>query len=158
VLCGALFTTPPAFGADLSGQYIAEITTTPTAEPQYARVTLSVSGTTVGGTWGDRRIAGSLHGSQVELSLSDGTAPAGTLTGTVNGSALSGGGVIRPSRARGGGRGAGPAGSGGDQQVAWKLTPYTPPPAPKTYDFEPTSFYTTYSARWTPVLRIYPGD
>jgi amidase len=30
--------------------------------------------------------------------------------------------------------------------------------APKTYDFEPTSFYTTYSAAWTPVLRIRPGD
>lgn len=30
--------------------------------------------------------------------------------------------------------------------------------APKTYDFEPTSFYTTYSAIWTPVLRIQPGD
>jgi len=158
VLCGALFTTRPAIGADLSGQYIGEITTTPTAEPQYARVTLSVSGTTVGGTWGDRRIAGSLRGSQVELTLSDGPVAAGTLTGTVNGTVLSGGGVIRPSRARGGGRGAGPGGSGSDQQVAWKLTPYTPPAAPKTYDFEPTSFYTTYSARWTPVLRIYPGD
>jgi acetamidase/formamidase len=33
-----------------------------------------------------------------------------------------------------------------------------PPATPKTYDFEPTSFYSTYSARWTPVLRIYPGD
>ncbi len=30
--------------------------------------------------------------------------------------------------------------------------------APATYDFEPTSFYTTYSSIWTPVLRIRPGD
>lgn len=28
----------------------------------------------------------------------------------------------------------------------------------KTHDFEPTSFYTTYSAVWTPVLRVNPGD
>lgn len=30
--------------------------------------------------------------------------------------------------------------------------------APATYDYEPTSFYTTYSAIWTPVLRLRPGD
>ena len=30
--------------------------------------------------------------------------------------------------------------------------------AATTYDFEPTSFYTTYSAIWTPVLRLNPGD
>ena len=26
------------------------------------------------------------------------------------------------------------------------------------HDFSPTTFYTTYSAQWSPVLRIYPGD
>ncbi len=31
-------------------------------------------------------------------------------------------------------------------------------PAAKTHDFEPTSFYTTYSSIWAPVLRIRPGD
>jgi len=30
--------------------------------------------------------------------------------------------------------------------------------AATTHDFEPTSFYTTYSAIWTPVLRVRPGD
>ncbi len=30
--------------------------------------------------------------------------------------------------------------------------------APKTYGFEPTSFYTTYSAIWEPVLRLQTGD
>jgi len=30
--------------------------------------------------------------------------------------------------------------------------------APVTHDFEPTSFYTTYSSIWTPVLRLRPGD
>lgn len=30
--------------------------------------------------------------------------------------------------------------------------------APATYDYEPASFYTTYSAIWTPVLRLRPGD
>lgn len=42
--------------------------------------------------------------------------------------------------------------------MTWTLTAYAPPATPKTYDFEPTSFYTTYSADWAPVLRLYPGD
>jgi len=160
VVWSVLATVRPVFAADISGQYIAEITTTPTAEPQYARVTLSVNGASVSGTWGERRVSGSLRGTQLELTLSDSTMPAGTLTGAVSGPMLSGRGSLMPSRIRGAGPGGGPGGPGGNdaQAVTWKLTPYTPPAAPKTYDYEPTSFYTTYSARWSPVLRLYPGD
>jgi amidase len=42
--------------------------------------------------------------------------------------------------------------------MSWKLSPYRPPDKAKTYDFEPKSFYTVYSAKWQPVLHIYPGD
>jgi amidase len=156
---GALVSTP-ASAAGPAGQYIAEVKTTATAEPQYARVTLEVSGTSVSGVWGDWRIAGSLRDARIELTLTGDTATAGTLTGTVGDRTITGSGTLPPS-----GRGAGGGGRGGaadpqqsPQAMTWTLTPYTPPASPKRYTFEPTSFYTTYSARWTPVLRLYPGD
>lgn len=154
LVCAALLASRPSFAAIPSGRYIAEVTTGPTAEKQHARVTLKTEGTSVSGTWGDRAIKGSLNGTRLELSLSDATGPAGSLTGTVSGLAASGGGTLKP---------AARAGVGGPPAttpvtITWTLTPYTPPATPKTYDFEPTSFYTTYSADWAPVLRIYPGD
>jgi amidase len=153
-LCAALLLPRTTLAATLSGSYIAEVSTGPTAEKQYARVALKTEGTAVGGTWGDREIKGSLTGTKLELALSDSTGPAGTLTGTVNGTAASGAGTLKPA-ARGGFGGGAPA---APASITWTLTPYTPPATPKTYDFEPKSFYTTYSADWAPVLRIYPGD
>lgn len=150
-LCISFLAARAAFAADLSGAFIAEITTGPTAEKQYARVTLKTAGTTISGTWGDRAITGSLNGTRLDVTLSDASGSAGTLTGTVNGMAASGSGTLRPAM-RAGGAATLPA------SITWTLTPYTPPAAPKTYDYEPTSFYTTYSAEWAPVLRIYPGD
>jgi amidase len=161
VACGVILTARLCSAADVSGNYIAQITTTPTAEPQYVRVSLKVDGATVSGAWGDRKISGALTGSQIDLTLSTAGGPAGALNGTVNGTTLSGDGTLTPSAGRGGGGfgGGGRGAAGGQpQRVTWKLTAYTPPATPKTYDFEPTSFYSTYSASWTPVLRIYPGD
>lgn len=151
------FTLVPqvTIAAGLAGAYIAEVSTGPTAEKQYARVTIKVDGTAVSGVWGDRTIAGSLNGTKLEINLSDATGPAGTLTGIVNGTAASGGGTLKPA-ARGGFGGGGAAPSAA--AITWTLTPYTPPATPKIYTYEPTSFYTTYSADWAPVLRIYPGD
>jgi len=151
LLCALLLGTRTALAAELSGNYIAEMTAGPTAEKVYARVTIKVDGTIVSGLWGDRTITGSLKGTRLELTLSDATGPAGTVTGSVNGTAAAGSGMLKPFAGRGGAGGAPAA-------ITWTLTPYTPPSAPKTYDFEPTSFYTTYSANWTPVLRLYPGD
>jgi amidase len=162
VVCGAMLVASPSFAADLSGNYIAQITTTPQAEPQYARVSLKVEGTTVSGTWGDRKVSGSLTASKVDLTLTDAAgAAAGVLNGRVSGTSLSGDGTLTPSGGRGGGGGAGGRGGAAGapaQTITWKLTAYTPPATPKSYDFEPTSFYSTYSATWAPVLHIYPGD
>ena len=155
LLCALLLTARTTLAAGLSGNYIAEVTTGPTAEKQYARVTVKVDGATVSGVWGDRAITGSLMGTKLELALSDAAGSAGALSGTVNGTAASGSGTLKPTPGRGGFGGA-PAAT--PAAITWTLTPYTPPAAPKTYDFEPTSFYTTYSAAWAPVLRIYPGD
>ena len=153
-LCAVLLPARTTFAAGLSGAFVAEITTTPTAEKQYARVTLNTVGTTISGTWGDRAITGSLNGTRLEISLSDASGAAGTLIGTINGSSASGSGTLKPAARTGGGVGVTPQLT----SVTWTLTPYTPPSAPKVYDYEPKSFYTTYSAEWAPVLRIYPGD
>ena len=161
VLCGILLMARPALAADISGNYIAQVTTSPTAEKQYARVTLKADGNTVTGTWGDRKVAGSLAGATVTLTLTEAAGGSGgALKGTVSGTSLAGDGTLAPAAGRGpnGTGGPGGAAAAGPVAVTWKLTPYTPPAAPKTYDFEPTSFYTTYSAIWEPVLRIYPGD
>lgn len=161
VLCGILLMARPALAADISGNYIAQVTTSPTAEQQYARVTLKADGNTVTGTWGDRKVAGSLAGATVTLTLTEAAGGSGgALKGTVSGTSLAGDGTLAPAAGRGpnGTGGPGGAAAAGPVAVTWKLTPYTPPAAPKTYDFEPTSFYTTYSSIWEPVLRIYPGD
>jgi len=154
VLCAVLLVARATFAAGLSGSYIAEITPGPTAEKQYARVAVKVEGTTVSGVWGDRAFSGSLNGIRLELTLGDASGQAGALTGTVNGASASGAGTLNPLPGRGGPGGAPTT----PAAITWTLTPYTPPATPKTYDFEPTSFYTTYSAEWQPVLRIYPGD
>ncbi len=148
-----LLVSHSAFAAGLTGNYIAEFSTAPTAEKQYVRVTMKTDGTTVSGTWGDRAIKGSVTGTRIEITLSDASGPAGALTGTINGSGASGSGTFKPA-ARGGFGGGAPQ----PASITWTLTPYTPPATPRTYDYEPKSFYTTYSAQWEPVLRIYPGD
>src|SRR6476659_2623936 len=91
----ALLLARTTFAAGLSGAFVAEITTGPTAEQQYARVPLNTVGTTISGTWGDRAITGSLNGTRLELSLSDASGAAGTLIGTINGTAASGSGTLK---------------------------------------------------------------
>ena len=158
-MCGVLLMARTTLAAGLSGSYIAEVTTAPTAEKQFARVTLKVDGATVSGAWGDRTIGGSLTGVNFTVTLTDAAGrPAGVLKGTVNGATLSGDGSLAPAPGRGGPGAATGSVAAQPIPITWTLTPYTPPATPKTYDFEPTSFYTTYSASWTPVLRIYPGD
>jgi amidase len=161
VVCCVILTAGVSSAAEISGNYIAQVTTTPTAEPQFARVSLQVDGATVSGVWDNRKVSGALTGSRIDLTLSTAAGgPAGALNGTVNGTTLSGDGTLTPSGGRGGGGfgGGGRGAVGQPQRVTWKLTAYTPPATSKTYDFEPTSFYSTYSANWTPVLHIYPGD
>jgi amidase len=162
VFCSATLMARVSSAADLSGSYIAQITTSPTAEPQFARVSIKVDDTAISGMWGDYKINGTLAGPRLTLSLTDAESkPAGSLTGTVSGTSLSGDGSLVPARGRAG-AGLGGGGRGGaapvPQLVTWKLTQYMPPATAKTYDFEPKSFYSVYSANWAPVLHIYPGD
>jgi amidase len=141
--------------AELSGNYIAEITRG-TAAPQYARVALKVEGTRISGSWGQYLITGTISGTSIDLKLADsGGRSAGEVSGAVSGDGFAGQGKLAGNRGRGNGRGGAAA---EPQPVNWKLTAYRPPDKPKTYDFEPKSFYTIYSANWTPVLHIYPGD
>jgi amidase len=164
VLCGAALVVRPSVAADLSGNYIAQLTTTPTAEPQFARVFIKMDGATISGAWGDYKISGAVTGTKLNLALTDAeNKPVGMLSGTVGSTSLSGDGTLVPARARAGAGGG--FGGGGravatatPQPVTWKLTLYTPPATPRTYDFEPKSFYSVYSANWAPVLHIYPGD
>ncbi len=162
VLCCGVLLVRSSAASDISGNYIAQITTTPTTEPQFARVSVKTDGAALGGVWGDYKISGTVTGTKLNLALTDSQGkPVGTLAGIVSGTSLSGDGTLVPEVGRGGG-GFGGGGRGAaastPQPVTWKLTPYTPPATPKTYDFEPKSFYSVYSAHWTPVLHIYPGD
>ncbi len=158
LVCALL--TQVCSAADLSGSYIAQVTRG-TAAPQFARVTLKVTGTKVSGSWGPYAIDGTMTGTKIALKLAENGQSSGELSGAVSGDGLAGDGTMAPAAGNrgggggGGGRGAGPA---APSPVSWKLTAYRPPDKPKTYDYEPKSFYSVYSATWTPVLHIYPGD
>ena len=152
--CSLVLLAGTAAAAQSSGDYIAEVSTAPTAERQYARVSLVIEAGRIRGSWGERRIDGTVAGEAVTLTLADQAgASAGSLKGTARGTTLSGeGSLLLPAAGRGPGAAPSPT------PVTWTLTPYTPPAQPRVHDFEPASFYTTYSAQWTPVLRLYPGD
>jgi len=152
----ALFSTSLCRGADIAGDWIAEVSARG-AEVQYARVRIRMEGNNLVGTWNQLGLEGSLVGDRLSLALTRNEIPAGALTGTANGAAFSGEG--RMSIGFGGGRGRGGAG-GAMENVAWKLarSPQPPPGGPRTIDFEPMEFHGYYSASIPPVLRVFPGD
>jgi amidase len=132
----------------LSGPFDSQYTS------QYNHVTLNANGAKLTGAWGPYTLAGTLTGSKVDISLTDaGGNPAGALTGEMAEDAFSGTGTVVPARRAGGGAVQPP------NEVRWKLTRAGAPPATaKTYDYDPTVFYGTYSAAEPPVLHIFPGD
>jgi amidase len=135
--------------ADISGDWIAEVLAKG-ADPQYARVNLQVTGSTLTGSWNQFKLEGAVTGDSVSISLLRNGTVAGKLTGTASTGAVSGDGQMS-----GGGRG------GGNQteHVSWKLTrPPQPPAKARTVDFEPKEFYGYYSASIPPVLHVFPGD
>jgi acetamidase/formamidase len=145
----------PLRAADISGNWISEITTG-FGESQYARVALHAEGGKLGGSWGAWKVDGAISGSKVTISLSTPEGrPEGTLSGAMAGADLAGEGSVAVQRG-GGGRAA----AGEPAKVAWKLTrePQPPPGGPKTWEFEPKVFYSYYSAANPPALRIFPGD
>jgi len=137
--------------ADVSGNWIAQIATQ--GEPQYARVSLQVSGTSVSGLWGESKISGTLTADMLDIKLTsaDGSAT-GALTGTFKGETFRGTGTLRTAGGRGGrGGGAGPV------NITF-VRPVSPPAKPRSINFEPENFYATYSAAIKPALTIFPGD
>jgi len=146
----------PLCAADISGNWISEITTG-FGESQYARVAMRADGEKLNGSWGALKLEGAIAGNKMNISLSapDGRS-AGLLSGSIGTAGLSGEGSVSLQRG-GGGRGAG---SGEMTKVVWKMTrePQPPPGGPKTWDFKPQVFYSYYSAANPPALRIFPGD
>jgi len=142
--------------ADLSGEWVGQVTGPFDSQytATYSHVTLKADGAKLSGRWGTYALAGTLTGSKLEIALSEADGkPVGTLTGTLTGDSFSGKGSVVPAR-RGGGMAAAEP-----QDVTWNLTrAATPPATPKTYDYEPLSYYGTYSAAEPPVLHIFPGD
>jgi acetamidase/formamidase len=140
--------------ADISGSWIARVNGATLREPQYARVSLTVSGASVTGSWNQLRVEGQITGSNIRLALlqRDGKR-AGELAGNAEGSEVTGDGNIEIR---------GPEGrraAGKPDPVAWRLT--RPPKrsgGPKVWDFEPNEFYSNYSAAIAPVLHVFPGD
>ncbi|MGH9558325.1 MAG: acetamidase/formamidase family protein, partial [Bryobacteraceae bacterium] len=133
----------PGIAADLSGNWIAQVTRL--GESRYARVTLRGEGSNLTGTWGQSKIQGTIDGDRVKFSL-DGR-QAGTFIGAIDGAELSGTGEIQ-------------ARAGAKQSVSWKMTRTAEPPpgGPKTWDFEPKQFQAAFSGSIPPVLHIFPGD
>jgi amidase len=162
LFAAALFLVTLAFpqicaAADLTGDWVGQLTgqfDSPFTA-QYSHVSLKAAGTRLTGTWGTNTFAGTLTGTTVSLTLTNSAGkPAGTLTGGLAGDTLTGIGLVTPEPR--------PGATGAPQPpstVAWKLSrAATPPPAPKTYDFEPNVAYGTYSAAEPPNLHIFPGD
>jgi acetamidase/formamidase len=140
-----------SFSGDWVGQLIGPFDSQYTA--QYNHVNLKSDGTKVSGKWGSYLLEGSQSGSNIEMSLSDASGkPVGTLSGVMGEGSLTGKGTVAMQR-----RSAGPPLPAAE--VSWKLTrAAVSPTSPRTFDFDPPSFYATYSAAEPPVLRIFPGD
>ena len=104
--------------------------------PNVTRLSLSVEGETLTGTFGGRPIEGTARGSAIEFKGGNLNA-----TGSLDGAELKGE-VVFP-----------------DRTVTWSAVRIPPRPAsPKTHDFEPTEFHLYFSSKVNPALRIHPGD
>lgn len=158
-LVAAMAITHVCAAADLSGDWVGQLTGPFDSQytAQYNHVALKTAGSKLSGTWGTYTLAGTLTGTKADLSLTDSSGkPAGTLTGTLTGEAFSGTGTVVPARRVGA---TGMAAAQPPSAVTWNLTrAATPPPAPKTYDYEPKSYYGIYTAAEPPALHIFPGD
>lgn len=119
---------------NLSGEW--RVTVHDPFSPSVLRLSLSVSGETVTGSFGGRRLEGTVRGPALEFTIDNVSNQA-----TLEGSELRGEAVFP------------------DRTVTWtavRIPP--PPPTPKTHDFEPTAFHLYFSSTIEPVLRINPGD
>jgi amidase len=100
------------------------------------RVSLTVSGDTLTGTSGRRKLEGTVKGGSIEFKLDN-----ATVKGVLEGNELKGEAVFP------------------DRTVKWTAVRIPPrPAAPRTHDFEPSEFHRFFSSAIKPVLRIHPGD
>jgi len=157
-LFAALMFPGTSAAKDVSGDWAGQLTGPFDSQytAQYNHVILKADGVKLSGTWGSYKLAGTLAGAKVDLSLTDTSGkPAGTLTGAFADDSFSGTGNVVPARRVG----SSTAAAQPPNAVTWKLTRAAAPPArPKTWSYEPTVFYGTYSAAEPPVLHIFPGD
>jgi len=104
--------------------------------PNIMRLSLAVAGEKLTGTAGARSIEGTARGTTIQFTAGNLTAKA-----VLEGEVLKGEAIFP------------------DRTVKWTAVRMLPrPPAPKTYDFEPSEFHLYFSAKAAPVLRIHPGD
>jgi amidase len=104
--------------------------------PNVMRVSLTVSGDTLTGTSGRRKLEGTVKGGSIEFKLDN-----ATVKGVLEGNELKGEAVFP------------------DRTVKWTAVRIPPRPAtPRTHDFEPSEFHRFFSSAIKPVLRIHPGD
>ena len=104
--------------------------------PSVMRLSLVVMGEKLTGTAGTRSIEGTVRGATVQFKGANLTA-----NGSLDGAVLKGEAILA------------------DRTVKWTAVRMAPrPPAPKTYDFEPSQFHLYFSGTVAPVLRIHPGD
>jgi acetamidase/formamidase len=110
-LAGAIALTRICMAADVSGNWIATISTQ--GEPQYARVSLKADGEKLSGTWGTSEIDGTLTDGRLDVKLTDAQGNAvGSLTGTLSGATITGTGTGLGGGGGRGGRGGGGFGGG----------------------------------------------
>jgi len=148
-----------ASAAEVTGKWVAEITSPTLLEPIYARVTLSQTGDTISGSWGTSTLKGTVKGTILTLTLTDSEGrDAGALTGKLAGDTAEGSGTMAGAGRRGGGAAAGGR-APVPQEIAWKLTKEpTPPAKPRDINYEPTTFQAYYFAGNKPGIHIFPGD
>jgi amidase len=104
--------------------------------PNIQRLSLSVAGDKVTGTFGPRQVEGTVKGSNLEFKADRVTAKA-----TLQGDEMTGEAVF-PNRT-----------------VKWTAVRIPPrPSSPRPHDFEPAAFHRYFSSGIAPVLRIHPGD
>jgi amidase len=129
-----------AAAADISGDW--ELTLTRLGAEDYVHMTLKVAGQKLTGNLNELELEGTVRGDTLEFNAKrPGGEELGNLTGTVNGSELSGGGTLF------------------HEKVTWSARrPAARPATPTVHDFEPTEFHRLFSGSIPPVMHISPGD
>lgn len=147
-----------ASAQNVSGKFVAEISSPVLLEPAYARVTLSQSGDALTGMWGANTLKGTVKGGAVTITFTDADGQdAGSLSGKLASDGGEGSGKLAGLGRRGGPALAGRAPA--PQEMTWKLTREMALPAkPREINYSPTMFQNYYYAGNKPEIHIFPGD